>query len=76
MVSSGSYSNLLDNFLCSFQAACGLQIRSLIDVTSEALVDMIIGKTPEEIHKMFNMKQDLTLEDVVEVFEMDDWCFE
>ncbi|GKF16022.1 E3 ubiquitin ligase complex SCF subunit sconC [Tanacetum coccineum] len=53
LVSSGSYSNLLDNFLCSFQAACGLQIRSLIDVTSEALVDMIIGKTPEEIHKMF-----------------------
>ncbi|GKD03568.1 SKP1-like protein 1B [Tanacetum coccineum] len=57
-------------------AACGLQIRSLIDVTSEALVDMIIGKTPEEIHKMLNMKQDLTLEDVMEVFEMDDWCFE
>nr|GEX94793.1 SKP1-like protein 1A [Tanacetum cinerariifolium] len=57
-------------------AACGLQIRSLLDVTSEAVVDMIIGKTPEEIHKMFNMNQDLTFEEIVEVFEMEDWCFE
>nr|GEY93418.1 hypothetical protein [Tanacetum cinerariifolium] len=51
-------------------------IRSLLDVTSEAVVDMIIGKTPEEIHKMFNMNQDLTFEEIVEVFELDDWCFE
>ncbi|GJS31938.1 SKP1-like protein 1A [Tanacetum coccineum] len=57
------------------KAACRLQ-RSLLDVTSEAVVDMIIGKTPEDIHKMFNMKQDLTFEEIVVMFERDNWCFE
>nr|GEZ98634.1 hypothetical protein [Tanacetum cinerariifolium] len=47
-------------------AACSLQIRSLLDVTSEAVVDMIIEKTLEEIHKMFNLNQDLTFEEIVE----------
>ncbi|GJZ49150.1 SKP1-like protein 1B, partial [Tanacetum coccineum] len=46
-------------------AACRLQIRSLLDVTSEAVVDMIIGKTPEEVNKMFNMKQDVTFEEIM-----------
>ncbi|PWA87566.1 S-phase kinase-associated protein 1 [Artemisia annua] len=60
----------------NFKAACRLQIRSLLDVASEAVVDMIIGKTPEEINRMFNIKQDITFEEIVEVFETDNWCFE
>ncbi|GJZ96407.1 S-phase kinase-associated protein 1 [Tanacetum coccineum] len=58
------------------KAVCRLQIRSLLDVTTKAVVDMIIGKNPEEIHKMFNIKQDLTFEEIVEMFERDNWCFE
>ncbi|GJS48838.1 SKP1-like protein 1B [Tanacetum coccineum] len=53
-----------------------LQIKSLLDLTSEAVVDMINGKTAEEIHKMLNMKQDLNVEDMLMLLELDDWCFE
>ena len=33
-------------------------------MTSEAVVDMINGKTAEEIHKMFNLKEDFTFKEM------------
>ncbi|PWA95857.1 SKP1-like 11 [Artemisia annua] len=56
-------------------AACDLQIRSLLDVTSETVVDMINGKTAEEIHRMFNLKEDFTFKEMEEVLEFDAFCF-
>ncbi|PWA66834.1 SKP1-like 11 [Artemisia annua] len=49
---------------------------SLLDLTSEAVFDIINGKTAEEIHKMFNMKQDFNAKDMEMLLELDDWGFE
>ncbi|GJZ37721.1 SKP1-like protein 1B [Tanacetum coccineum] len=57
-------------------AACDMQIRSLLDVTSETVADMINGKTAEEIHKMFNLKEDLTFKEMEVVLRYDEFCFE
>ncbi|GJZ26429.1 S-phase kinase-associated protein 1, partial [Tanacetum coccineum] len=57
-------------------AACDMQIRSLLDVTSEIVADMINGKTAEEIHKMFNLKEDLTFKEMEVVLRYDEFCFE
>ncbi|XP_042493028.1 SKP1-like protein 1A [Macadamia integrifolia] len=35
-----------------------LNIKSLLDLTSQTLADMVKGKTPEEIRKMFNIKNE------------------
>lgn len=57
-----------DHFLCSsFQAANYLDIKGLLDVTCKTVANMIKGKTPEEIRKTFNIKNDFTEEEEAQV---------
>ena len=48
-------------------AANYLNIKSLLDLTCQTVADMIKGKTPEEIRKTFNIKNDFTPEEEEEV---------
>lgn len=65
----------LQSFLCSFfisllfrvQAANYLDIKGLLDVTCKTVANMIKGKTPEEIRKTFNIKNDFTEEEEAQV---------
>ncbi|KAL8543316.1 hypothetical protein ACS0TY_004022 [Phlomoides rotata] len=50
--------NLIDLIL----AANYLDIKGLVDLTCEAVENMMTGKTPEEIREMFNINNDLTPE--------------
>jgi S-phase kinase-associated protein 1 len=45
------------------QAANYLNINNLLDLACQAVADMITGKTPEEIRKIFNIKNDFTPEE-------------
>jgi hypothetical protein len=38
------------------QAAKYLDIKGLLDLTCQTVADMMKGKTPEDIHKTFNIK--------------------
>ncbi|GAV79380.1 Skp1 domain-containing protein/Skp1_POZ domain-containing protein, partial [Cephalotus follicularis] len=57
-------------------AANYLNIKSLLDLTCQTVADMIKGKTPEEIRKTFNIKNDFTPEDEEEVRRENQWAFE
>ncbi|KAI8554031.1 hypothetical protein RHMOL_Rhmol05G0065700 [Rhododendron molle] len=48
-------------------AANYLNIKSLLDLTCQTVADMIKGKTPEEIRKTFNIKNDFTPEEEEEL---------
>lgn len=58
------------------QAANYLNIKSLLDLTCQTVADMIKGKTPEEIRKTFNIKNDFTPEEEEEVRRENAWAFE
>ena len=60
----------------SLQAANYLNIKSLLDLTCQTVADMIKGKTPEEIRKTFNIKNDFTPEEEEEVRRENQWAFE
>ncbi|KAK0575304.1 hypothetical protein LWI29_037009 [Acer saccharum] len=49
---------------------------SLLDLTCQTVADMIKGKTPEEIRKTFNIKNDFTPEEEEEVRRENQWAFE
>ncbi|XP_028084096.1 uncharacterized protein LOC114285257 [Camellia sinensis] len=49
------------------KAANYLNIKSLLDLTCQTVVDMIKGKTPEEIWKTFNIKNDFSADEEEEV---------
>lgn len=51
----------------SSQAANYLDIKGLLDVTCKTVANMIKGKTPEEIRKTFNIKNDFTEEEEAQV---------
>lgn len=51
-----------------FKAANYLDIKGLLDVTCKTVANMIKGKTPEEIRKTFNIKNDFTEEEEAQVF--------
>ncbi|MCO5557535.1 hypothetical protein L7F22_011101 [Adiantum nelumboides] len=53
-----------------------LNIQSLLDLTCQCIADMIKGKTPEEIRKTFNIKNDFTPEEEEEVRRENQWAFE
>ncbi|TKC36679.1 hypothetical protein EI555_016584, partial [Monodon monoceros] len=44
-----------------------LDIKGLLDVTCKTVANMIKGKTPEEIRKTFNIKNDFTEEEEAQV---------
>ncbi|CAN0923061.1 SKP1-like protein 1A [Linum grandiflorum] len=57
-------------------AANYLDIKGLLDLTCQTVADMIKGKTPEEIRKTFNIKNDFTPEEEAEVRRENQWAFE
>ncbi|KAK6141015.1 hypothetical protein DH2020_025237 [Rehmannia glutinosa] len=57
-------------------AANYLDIKSLLDLTCETVANMMKGKTPDEIRKEFNIKNDYTPEEEEEVRQENLWAFE
>ncbi|KAM3301413.1 SKP1-like protein 1A [Capsicum chacoense] len=57
------------------KAANYLNIKSLLDLTCQTVADMIKGKTPEEICKTFNIKNDFTPEEEKEARRENAWAF-
>lgn len=57
-------------------AANYLNIKGLLDLTCQTVADMIKGKTPEEIRKTFNIRNDFTPEEEEEVRRENQWAFE
>ncbi|KAI6671532.1 hypothetical protein NL676_006417 [Syzygium grande] len=57
-------------------AANYLNIKGLLDLTCQTVADMIKGKTPEEIRKTFNIKNDFTPEEEEDVRRENQWAFE
>ncbi|XP_020193292.1 SKP1-like protein 1 isoform X4 [Aegilops tauschii subsp. strangulata] len=57
-------------------AANYLNIKGLLDLTCQTVADMIKDNTPEEIRKIFNIKNDFTPEEEAEVRKENQWAFE
>ena len=57
-------------------AANYLDIKVLLDGLCKTVADMIKGKTPEEIRKTFNIKNDFTPEEEEQVRKENEWCEE
>ena len=57
-------------------AANYLDIKPLLDLTCKTVANMIVGKTPEEIRKTFNIKNDFTPEEEEKVRKENEWCEE
>ncbi|KAF4397156.1 hypothetical protein G4B88_009002 [Cannabis sativa] len=53
-----------------------LNIANLLDLTCQTVADMIKGKTPEEIRKLFNIKNDFTPEEEEAIRKENQWAFE
>ncbi|KAH7511855.1 SKP1-like protein 1A [Ziziphus jujuba] len=53
-----------------------LNIKSLLDLTCQAVADMIKGKSPEEIRMTFNIKNDFTPEEEEAIRNENRWAFE
>jgi S-phase kinase-associated protein 1 len=57
-------------------AANYLNIAELLDVTCDKVADMMKNKTPEEIRKTFNIKNDFTPEEEEEIRRENLWMFD
>lgn len=53
-----------------------MDIKGLLDVTCKTVAEMIKGKTPEEIRRTFNIKNDFTPNEEEQVRKENDWCEE
>lgn len=53
-----------------------LNIRELLEMTAQAVADLIKGKTVKEIRKTFNIKSDFTPEEEEEIMKEHSWAFE
>ncbi|GLJ36407.1 hypothetical protein SUGI_0730930 [Cryptomeria japonica] len=53
-----------------------LNIKNLLDLTCQTVADIIEGKSPEEIRKTFNIKNDFSPEEEAEVRHENEWAFE
>ena len=51
-------------------------IKGLLDVTCKTVANFIKGKTPEEIRKTFNIKNDFTPSEEEQVRKENEWCEE
>ncbi|XP_058740272.1 SKP1-like protein 1A [Vicia villosa] len=57
-------------------AANYLNIPSLLELTFQAVAELMKGMTPEEVRTMFNIKNDFTPEEEAEVRRENQWAFE
>jgi len=57
-------------------AANYLDIKCLLDCTCRYTASLIKGKTPQEIQKTFNIKNDFTPEEEEQIRKENDWCEE
>ncbi|KAF9622802.1 hypothetical protein IFM89_034037 [Coptis chinensis] len=57
-------------------AANFMNIKSLLDLACRRVADMMREKTPEEIRKIFNIKNDFTPEEEEEVRRANPWAFD
>ena len=55
-------------------AANYLDIKGLLDVGCKTVANMIKGKSPEEIRKTFNIKNDFTPEEEEQVRKENEWA--
>jgi len=55
-------------------AANYLDIHQLLDLTCRSIANLIKGKSPEEIRKTFNIKNDFTPEEEEQVRKENEWC--
>ncbi len=53
-----------------------LDNKALLDVTCKTVANMIKGKTPEEIRKTFNIKNDFMPEEEEQIRKENEWCEE
>ena len=57
-------------------AANYLDIKPLLDLGCKTVANMIKGKTPEEIRRTFNIRNDFTPEEEEQVRKENEWCEE
>lgn len=55
-------------------AANYLDIKPLLDVGCKTVANMIKGKTPEEIRKLFNIQNDFTPEEEEQIKKENEWA--
>jgi len=65
-----------DTLFAMILAANYLDIKELLDNLCKTVANMIKGKTPEEIRKTFNIKNDFTPEEEEQVRRENEWCEE
>ena len=53
-----------------------LDVKSLLDLACGKVASMIKGKTPDEIRRTFNIRNDFTPEEEAQVLEENKWCEE
>ena len=55
-------------------AANYLDIKGLLDVACQSVANMIKGKSPDEIRRAFNIKDDFTAEEREQIRKENAWC--